>query len=230
MGNSKSRRWLRRPSHGTVIAYLALFVALATGSAWAAATVGSNDIKNNAIKSRHIDSRQVHGPDIGTNAVGSAKLANDSTPRALKGIDVADESLTGTDVQNSSLSNADTDGSVQDSCTLGAVVGHALVDGASVGAAYGSAGVAERFNCGGANAVAKRNAAGDYNVCFPSSFPRVVLVSTITNGTAGKEDNIISWRRVNDAQCTGNVAVNVRVRDNGGTLEDSSFTALLLDT
>lgn len=107
MGNSKTRRRLRRPGHGTVIAYLALFVALGTGSAWAAATIGPNDIKTDAVKSRHIDNGQVHGPDIGENAVGSAKVADDTTPRALTGTDVASDSLTAGDLGPDSVGSSE---------------------------------------------------------------------------------------------------------------------------
>ena len=86
-----------------MVAYLALFVALGTGGAWAAATISSGDIKRNAVKSRHIDSGNVRNRDLGANAVGTAKVANDSTPRALSGIDIANESLTGADINDAAL-------------------------------------------------------------------------------------------------------------------------------
>jgi hypothetical protein len=52
-----------RPSHGTVVAYLALFVALG-GTTYAAATVGAGNIKNNAVRSRHIKDGQVNREDL----------------------------------------------------------------------------------------------------------------------------------------------------------------------
>jgi hypothetical protein len=78
----------RRPSHGTVVAYLALFVALG-GTTYAAATIGSNSIKNNAVLSRHIKDGEVKNPDLGANSVGGGK--------------VIDNSLTGADIDQASL-------------------------------------------------------------------------------------------------------------------------------
>lgn len=50
---------LRRNAYGIV----AIFIALG-GSAYAAATIGSNDIKPNAIKSKHIKDGQVKSADV----------------------------------------------------------------------------------------------------------------------------------------------------------------------
>jgi len=58
-----------RLSHATVVAYLALFVALG-GSSVAAITLA-----NNSVKSKHIAKGQVKRSDIGRNAVNSAKVA-----------------------------------------------------------------------------------------------------------------------------------------------------------
>ena len=41
-----------RPSHTTVVAYLALFAALGTGGAYAANTIGSSDIIDESIRHR----------------------------------------------------------------------------------------------------------------------------------------------------------------------------------
>lgn len=67
----------RLPSHATVAAYLALFVALG-GTAYAVATVGSSDIQNNAIHSWHIAPGQVKKSDIHTNAIDSSKVVDGS--------------------------------------------------------------------------------------------------------------------------------------------------------
>jgi len=63
---------LRRPSHATVVAYLALFVALG-GTSVAAITLA-----NNSVKSKHIAKGNVKRSDIAKNAVNSAKVANAS--------------------------------------------------------------------------------------------------------------------------------------------------------
>lgn len=72
-----------------VVAYLALFVALGTGTAFAADKITSKDIARNAVKAKHIKDGQVRGPELATNAVTGAK--------------VADNSLTGADVDESTL-------------------------------------------------------------------------------------------------------------------------------
>ena len=79
---------LRRPTHSTVIAYLALFTALG-GSAYAVATIGGNDIREDAIRNRHIHD----------NAVRSAQIA----PSAISSSQVAFNSLTGRDIDESTL-------------------------------------------------------------------------------------------------------------------------------
>jgi hypothetical protein len=63
----------RRPNHATVVAYLALFVALG-GTTYAAATIGPSNIKNDAVRSRHIKDGAVKNPDLGLNSVGTAKI------------------------------------------------------------------------------------------------------------------------------------------------------------
>ena len=54
-----------RPSHGTVVAYLALFVALG-GTSYAVSTgsIGSRAIKNNSVRSKDIRNNQVRSRDV----------------------------------------------------------------------------------------------------------------------------------------------------------------------
>lgn len=54
---------MKRPSHATIVAYLALFTAL-SGTAYAAATIGSREIKNNSIHSRDLRNQTLTGRDI----------------------------------------------------------------------------------------------------------------------------------------------------------------------
>jgi hypothetical protein len=54
---------LRTPSHATVVAYLALFTALA-GSAYAASKIGTNDLKHGAVTSAKIRDGNVKGRDV----------------------------------------------------------------------------------------------------------------------------------------------------------------------
>ena len=73
------RIWRGRPSHTTVVAYLALFVALSGSAAFAATKIHSGDIKNHAVKTKKLD----------RDAVTTAKLDED----AVQGSNVEDGSL-----------------------------------------------------------------------------------------------------------------------------------------
>jgi hypothetical protein len=58
---------MRQPRHSTVVAYLALFVAL-SGSAYAAVKIGSKQIKDNSVRSRDIKNKTIAAKDISTSA------------------------------------------------------------------------------------------------------------------------------------------------------------------
>jgi hypothetical protein len=105
-------RRLRKPTHGTVVAYLALFVALG-GTAYAANTIGSADIIDESILSADIKDGEVKGSELKKNAVNSAKLEDgsvatiDLAPDAVDGAHVLDGSLTGADVSDGTLGSSD---------------------------------------------------------------------------------------------------------------------------
>jgi hypothetical protein len=67
------RSQLRTPSHATIVAYLALFVAL-SGTAYAANTVGSADIIDESILSRDIKNGRIGTPDLHPNSVTGGKV------------------------------------------------------------------------------------------------------------------------------------------------------------
>lgn len=66
------RHTLPRPRHGTVVAYLALGVAL-SGTSYAAAT-----LSRNSVRSAHIKNGQVKTADLARNAVKSSRVADGS--------------------------------------------------------------------------------------------------------------------------------------------------------
>jgi hypothetical protein len=92
----------RRPAHGTVVAYLALFVAL-TGTAWAATAIGPDDIKRNAVRAKHIKNGEVHSSELHGNAVKSGKIADGS----VQGGDIGDGQIASADVADESLGSND---------------------------------------------------------------------------------------------------------------------------
>ena len=100
------------------VAYLALVVALSTGSAYAADKIAngsvttkklannavtSTKIKNNAVKSIDIRTGTVNSDDIGTNAVSSLEIGDNSVTTT----DVQDGTLLSADIKDNTVGRAD---------------------------------------------------------------------------------------------------------------------------
>jgi hypothetical protein len=73
-----TRLHLRPRSAYDILALVAFFIAVAGGGAYAAATIGAGDIKDNAVHSNHILNGAVQKADLAANSVGSGKV-NDGT-------------------------------------------------------------------------------------------------------------------------------------------------------
>jgi len=71
-----------RLSYANVVATLALVIAVAGGTAYAANTVFSSDIVNGEVKSVDIGTGQVREPDIGAGQVDTSDLATNSVGSA----------------------------------------------------------------------------------------------------------------------------------------------------
>jgi hypothetical protein len=101
----------RRPSHATVVAYLALFVALGGTSAYAANTILSADIVDGEVKTPDLATGAVTNTKLGAGAVATDKLAGGAVTtdkvrdNNLGGRDVLDNSLRGADIDESTLTN-----------------------------------------------------------------------------------------------------------------------------
>ena len=106
-----------------LVAYLALVVALSTGSAYAAAAIAngsvttkklannavtSTKLKNNSVKSIDIKSGTVNSDDIGTNAVSSLEIGDSSVTT----VDIQDETLLSADIKDNTLTHRDINDSV----------------------------------------------------------------------------------------------------------------------
>jgi hypothetical protein len=106
-----------------VVAYLALAVALSTGSAYAAAQIAngsvtskklavnavtSTKIKNNSVKSIDIKTGTVNSDDIGTNAVSSLEIGDSSVTTT----DIQDGTLIGADIRDDTITRQDINDSV----------------------------------------------------------------------------------------------------------------------
>lgn len=89
-----------------MVAYIALIVAVGGGVAWAGATIGSGDIRDDAVRARHIQNGEVTGADVADSSIVGANVLQD----ALTGADVSeaslfnDNSLNGADINEGTLS------------------------------------------------------------------------------------------------------------------------------
>jgi hypothetical protein len=100
----------RRPGHATVVAYLALFLALGAGGAMAASQLAKNSVGPKQLKKN-----SVTAPKIKKSAVDGAKVKDGS----INGVDLADGEVTGAKVADGSLSAADIGGGVRASNVIG---------------------------------------------------------------------------------------------------------------
>jgi hypothetical protein len=104
-----ARRLRRGLTFANVCSSIALFVALGTGGAYAANTIGSDDIIDESIQSVDIKNGEVKGPDLLASSVNSNKIANgtvanvDLAPGAVDSTSVLDESLTSADLATNSV-------------------------------------------------------------------------------------------------------------------------------
>src|SRR3954447_15350199 len=103
------RRIRARMTYANVASTLALFIAVSTGGAYAADTIGSSDVIDESLLSQDIKNGEVKNADIGGNQVTTTKIKNgnvmplDIAADAVTGPKVLDDSLGGDDIQESTL-------------------------------------------------------------------------------------------------------------------------------
>lgn len=119
----------RRPSHATIVAYVALVVALGGTSAYAINEYDSSNIKDDTLLSADIKDATLKSVDVGADTLTRDDLApasvtsseiNDGSvftaeiaPSTILSSDVKDGALTGADILNGSLTGGDVlDGSL----------------------------------------------------------------------------------------------------------------------
>jgi hypothetical protein len=104
-----ARRFRRRLTFANVCSFIALTVALGTGGAYAANTIGSADIIDESIQSVDLKNGEVKTSDLFGSAVTSPKIADggvagdDLAADAVDGSKVVDESLTAADLATDSV-------------------------------------------------------------------------------------------------------------------------------
>src|SRR3954470_4009534 len=128
------RRLFRRPSHATVVAYIALFVALG-GSAMAAYVVSSNNDIGPGTVSGGSPPNGAH-----SNIIGGSVTGGDVADGSLNWDDIAQNAITSSRVKDGSLFGADlADGSVDwADIALNAITNSRVKDGSLVGADLGN--------------------------------------------------------------------------------------------
>lgn len=124
---------IRRHINQNVVGYLALFLSLTTGTAWAAATIGSEDVIDNSLRSLDLkNGAAVRSGDVVNNNLTAADLASLSvsqseidpevfasgdidlqsngygvSPDAIQSSEIEDGQVTGGDVANNNLTGDD---------------------------------------------------------------------------------------------------------------------------
>jgi hypothetical protein len=100
---------LKRPSHATVVSYLALFVALGGTTAYAANTIGSSDVIDESLLSQDIKDGEVKTSDLKNSSVTSLKINNGSVLNA----EIASNAVTTDKIADGAVGNGDlADGAV----------------------------------------------------------------------------------------------------------------------
>jgi hypothetical protein len=90
---------LRPRSAYDVCAVLALFVAVGTGGAYAANTIGSDDVINDSLLGEDIKQATLKGGDIAPDTIGSTRIIDDT----LLTDDIKNATITGSDIESGTI-------------------------------------------------------------------------------------------------------------------------------
>lgn len=180
-----------RPSTSTIVACIALFVALG-GGAYAAG------LDKNSVTSKHIKNKTVKGKDIKPDTVGG-KQVNESklgqVPSALN----ATNATNATNANNAdTLDNLNSGQFLRkDICDNGAVLGSAKFDPALMTPAPSTAGVLTPRNCSGGTVEASKIVTGQYRIRFNGIDSTIMVCNTndIT-GDAAMNLNVIALNTI----------------------------------
>ena len=223
-----------RPSHGTAVAYLALFVALG-GGAYAASSlpnnsVGTKQLKNNAVVSSKIHNGDVKHADIGAGAVTDSKVGRNAlTGRVIR------ESTLGRVPDAAKLGGVPA-ASFQQICNPGSIAAHVYVKGSSntttwPALTYVTGPLQDSFNCTGGTppAQVKRTAIGTYLVDFPGVDPATHLVASgnVTVDPASNQvpNDVLTYKLVFDTGGLNRTVYRVEISNaNTNVLQDAEFS------
>lgn len=186
------------PSPATLIALLALFVALGTGA------YAATQLPKNSVRSKQIKNGQVSTKDLKD---GSA-TGTDVKDGSLTGVDVADGSLSGADVTDDSLSGADIDESSLQVKSEVMPISARVPAGTVATPLYSASGLSVALDCGagGSATISRTNVNGFFaeeGRSF-SSLPNVLNEGTASNASVismaanSHIDDHLTFRRSSD--------------------------------
>jgi len=233
-------------TYANVASSLALFLALATGSAYAVNTVGSADIIDDSILSQDIKNGGVGAVDIGLNSVTSSRVVNgtllaaDLAPGAVTGAtildgqvgtaDLADNAVTAADLAADSVGASEiaTDGVTATEIADSSIDAGEIVDfglsNQDVGVLFAEVnadGTLAHSSGGGATSVRLGTAgSGTYQVDFAHAVDTCAVAATIGSPTTAS----VTPGEVTVADRAGNAqAVFVDTNDSAGAPADKPF-------
>ena len=193
-----------RPSPAMAVAVTALFVALG-GSAFAVATIGTDDLKDRAVTT----------PKIKKRAVTAGKLARDSVkPGKIRDDAVKSDKLRNNAVKSSKIE----DGAVKrDKVEDGAINNAKLANPTYWAVVLGSSASVARTN--GATGVTRGAGPGNYRVAFETGVSTCSFQATTTR--LGGALPFVVGANVDGADAT---IVRVRIRSTLGIPRNSDFS------
>ena len=97
------RRFRSRVTYANVASSLALFVAVSTGGAYAANTIGSADVIDESLQTQDLQNGQVKNLDLGADSVTFGKIQNGTITNA----DYANNSVSSAKIADGGVGNAD---------------------------------------------------------------------------------------------------------------------------
>lgn len=225
-------------TYANVTSTLALFLALTTGTAYAAnewtganivnGTITTADIKNGTITGADVQDASLRGVDIQDGYVSAADIADNS----LTGAEIADGSLTGSDIANGSI-NGDakiTDNTIttydlaDNSVDSDEVLDFGLTN-EDVGILFAQVAADGTMANSSGGATSERLGTGTYEVSFGRNISACGFIATQGEaGTGGAPGAILG---VTDRNANVNAAF-VAVRAADGAFVDRAFTLVVV--
>ena len=207
-----------RLTYANVMSSIAVFLVLGGATAFAAATIGTGDIKAGAIKTGKIAKEAVKAGKLGNGAVKTEKIADAAvtTPK------IADNAVTGAKVDEASLGEVPNAANAANAAKIGGQApGSFVARNELLWAVVLNDGT---LNGGSGAVAATKTSAGRYTVTFNRTITACVTEGTATDVTGGEPPLAAGARIIgtdNRIQENANASkVNVTTTNPAGVLED----------